>query len=56
MPICLQKDSQNRETITEYVLMLALIFLIVIFARFTVGERTSSAFSIFSNAVADFVR
>ncbi len=56
MPICLQKDSQSRETTLEYVLMLALILLVVIFARFTVGEHTRSAFSSISNTVARFVR
>ncbi len=47
---CLQKDSpENGETIVEYVLTLALIFLIVIFASLMVGERASTVFGHVSN-------
>ncbi len=54
---CLQKDShKNGETIVEYVLMLALIYLIAMFANSTVGERASTVFGQVSNSFFGLVR
>lgn len=56
MPERFPKKSRERgETIVEYVLMLALIFLAVLLASITVGERVSFIFNQVSDALLRFV-
>lgn len=46
LPMRANRRAQQRgETIVEYVLMLGLIFLLVILATVTVGDRASLVFS-----------
>ena len=50
------KPTERGETIAEYVLMLALIFVIVAFAALTVGDHASSAFNAASDRLINLVR
>lgn len=57
MPERFPKESRERgETIVEYVLMLAVIFLVVVLASVTVGERVSSVFNRASDILLHLVR
>jgi Flp pilus assembly pilin Flp len=51
-----KKSCERGETMVEYVLMLALIFLIVVLASVTVGERASSVFNRASDILLHFAR
>lgn len=52
----LKHSRASGETIVEYVLMLALIFLVVVFASVTIGERVSAIFNHASDALLHLVR
>jgi Flp pilus assembly pilin Flp len=57
MPERFPKNSRERgETIVEYILMLAVIFLVVVVVSATVGERAGSIFNRASDALLHFIR
>jgi len=49
-------SSQSGETLAEYVLMLALIFVIVAAASIMIGDRASSVFNHTSEQLLKFLR
>jgi Flp pilus assembly pilin Flp len=50
------RARERGETIVEYILMLAVIFVIVLMASVTVGESASSVFNRASDALLHLIR